>query len=452
MFDIGGAATLMGTGPVARTQPRPDRPVQMIELAAIVADSPYQTRAISFAPETFEEDRELLASIKLVGVLQPVGIQAIAKGFGQEQKQTYHLVFGHRRVQAAVAAGLEYVPALVYKPIDNTELLTLAENTGKRMLTSREKAMALAALRESHPELDVNTISERTGIPAPTVYQLLTALDKSVPALRELFAKSQWAPRSIMELQPVFNSIQSADDQSRFAAELDQLGPSYNQIVAIKTMVVEDHVDPFAALMIMSPKNGTARSAAVVFNSLGKPAETLATGQQVAETSEVLASTGDSQEPEDVAGLEERLEVSAGSGESDGRIADQPSASASSTGETFEPSSEDGKVIQSLFKTTGLAPAKIQKLAAQAVSENLSMDALSFACVVASKTGNEESALRLGRAAAANPAVTKLMKQYQSVFVKANSIVSTLSRSSETEELAGFVSTVFVLNSDGDNV
>lgn len=448
LFDISVAAAMTGADAGVRAPRRPDRPVQMIELSSIVEDSPYQTREVSFDPEQFEDDHELLESIKLVGLLQPIGVQAIAKGFGQEQKQTYRLVFGHRRSKAAMAAGFEYVPALVYKPIENTEMLTLAENTGKRLLTSREKAMALIALRRNHPEFDVATIAERTGIPSNTVYQLLLALEKSVPALLELFAKNQWGTRTILELQPVFNAIASAEEQSRFAGELEHFGPSHNQIVGIKTMVVDDQIDPFAALMTMSSKNGASRSAAEVFKGFGStPTSDQGAAAQVgmaaAESDEPAATASEEIEPSaavhaEVAGS--LVEPAAGTSE--------PAALPAVTQPTVL-HMEDERVIQSLCKTTGLPTTRIQNLSVRAVQENVSMDALAFACIIAARTGDDENALRLGQMSAGNPAVSKLLKAYQGVFVKAGSVVSSLRRSSEGDELANLVSTVFIPQSDG---
>ncbi len=446
LFDISGAGIMTGADSGARTLRRPDRPVQMIELASIVDDSPYQTREVTFDPDKYEEDYELIESIKLVGVLQPIGVQAIAKGLGQEGKQTYRLVFGHRRTKAALAAGFEFLPALVYKPIENTEMLTLAENTGKRPLTSREKAMALVALRQSHPELDVNTIAERTGIPAMTVYSLLIAMEKSVPALLALFAKNQWGTRTILELQPVFNAISSPEEQSRFAAELEHFGPSHLQIAAIKAMVVDDHVDPFAALMTMSSKNGQSRSAAEVFKSIGNPAP--AASAQVWTDLEELETSSDNNEPPapvegaqvwaDLEKIEDELASPSGTPVSE----ETPAASQpDQTPQVLDLGDE--QIIQSLNKTTGLSPARIQGLSACAVRENASMDALAFACIIAARTGKDDDALRLGQLSSQNAAVAKLLKAYQGMFVKVGGVVTSLRRSAETEELAELISSVF---------
>ena len=448
LFDISGAVAMTGADAGVRTPRRPDRPVQMVELSSIVGDSPSQTREVSFDPEQYEEDHELLESIKLVGLLQPIGVQAIAKGLGQEQKQTYRLVFGHRRTKAALAAGLEYVPALVYKPIENTEMLTLAENTGKRLLTSREKAMALIALRQNHPELDVATIAEQTGIPSNTVYQLLLALEKSVPALLELFAKNQWGTRTILELQPVFTAIASGEEQRRFAGELEHFGPSHNQIVGIKTMVVDDQVDPFAALMTMSSKNGTSRSAVEVFKGFGSVP---VSDNGVAAQAELMAAESDEPASSPLADSESLTAVHEEGAESQVEPVADSSGSAVSPAEGQPPALhiEDERVIQSLHKTTGLPPTRIQSLSVRAVQENASMDALAFACIIAARTGDDENALRLGQMSAGNAVVSKLLKAYQGVFVKAGSVVNSLRRSSEGDELADLVSTVFIPQSDG---
>lgn len=112
----------------------------------------------SFATEELEE---LAASIRALGVVQPVvvrplppsadaaeaagesdGAQAPASGLPR-----FELIAGERRLRAASLAGLDSIPALV-RPADEAASLeiALAENVAREDLNSIEEAQAYAAL------------------------------------------------------------------------------------------------------------------------------------------------------------------------------------------------------------------------------------------------------------------------------------------------------------------
>ena len=70
--------------------------------------NPRQPRQI-FDEEALEE---LAASIRVVGLLQPVVVRAILPGH-------YEIVMGERRWRASQLAGLEYIPAIVRETSDD---------------------------------------------------------------------------------------------------------------------------------------------------------------------------------------------------------------------------------------------------------------------------------------------------------------------------------------------
>ena len=165
---------------------RLEHPTRMVALRDILSASPTQTRMETFNPDKYEKDAELLESVRLNGVAQPVMVKQMPKYFGQEA--TYIQVFGHRRVAAARLAGLEYVPAIVAKSTADVATLTIIENTGTRELTGYERALALSVLKSTRSDLNGAGLAHVTGIPQPTVYSLLSALEKSPEALRGLFS------------------------------------------------------------------------------------------------------------------------------------------------------------------------------------------------------------------------------------------------------------------------
>lgn len=102
---------------------------------AIISPNPGQPRK-AFSQEDLEE---LAASIREHGVLQPLSVRKIPKG--------YELISGERRLRAARMAGLQEVPCiLVSVDREGSSLLALVENLQRRDLDFVEEAAALAKL------------------------------------------------------------------------------------------------------------------------------------------------------------------------------------------------------------------------------------------------------------------------------------------------------------------
>lgn len=92
---------------------------------------------------TFPESgiKELAASIKEVGILQPLVVRSTDSGF--------ELIAGERRLRAAKEAGLDRVPVLIRQAADNESMeLALVENLQREDLNPLETAAAYQALME----------------------------------------------------------------------------------------------------------------------------------------------------------------------------------------------------------------------------------------------------------------------------------------------------------------
>ncbi len=86
--------------------------------------------------------RELAASIREVGILQPLVVRATEEGF--------ELIAGERRLRAAREAGLERVPVLIREAHEGESMeLALVENLQREDLNPLETAAAYQALMES---------------------------------------------------------------------------------------------------------------------------------------------------------------------------------------------------------------------------------------------------------------------------------------------------------------
>ena len=108
--------------------------------------------------EIFDEDdlKELSASIKEVGVLQPVVVRSIpAKGRSEKLKEflaekpdaRYELIMGERRLRASVLAGETTIPAIIRETEDGDLLRdALLENLHRAQLNPLEEASAYQQL------------------------------------------------------------------------------------------------------------------------------------------------------------------------------------------------------------------------------------------------------------------------------------------------------------------
>jgi ParB family chromosome partitioning protein len=130
-----------------------------------VRPNPYQPRT------TFDEAalRELEASVREHGILQPIVVRRAAGGF--------EIVAGERRVRAARAAGLERIPAIV-REVDDVGMQTLAlvENLQRQDLNAIEKAKALKAMMAAQG-LTQEKVADRVGKDRATIANLLRLLE-----------------------------------------------------------------------------------------------------------------------------------------------------------------------------------------------------------------------------------------------------------------------------------
>ncbi|MCB0322870.1 MAG: ParB/RepB/Spo0J family partition protein [Bdellovibrionales bacterium] len=160
-------------------QPRADGEVFAYVPVDRVRVSPYQTRAI--AAET--ELEELVRSIEQKGVIQPV----LVRPLNDEPTSAFRfeLIAGERRLKAARAAGLAFIPALV-QPLADREAaeLSVIENTQRENLNPIEEALAYQQLTVSFG-LTQTEVARATGKNRATVSNSLRLLQLS-PDLIEL--------------------------------------------------------------------------------------------------------------------------------------------------------------------------------------------------------------------------------------------------------------------------
>ena len=139
-----------------------------VAVAKIVA-SPWQPRSV-FDSEALTE---LVESVKVHGVLQPL----LVRGVGSK----FELIAGERRLRAARAALLKSVPVVVIEATDEKALeIALIENLQREDLNPIERAEAFRRLTEQF-HLTHQAIAELVGLDRSSVTNHLRLLELDEP-------------------------------------------------------------------------------------------------------------------------------------------------------------------------------------------------------------------------------------------------------------------------------
>lgn len=133
---------------LSRIQPNPDQPRR------------------EFDDESLEE---LAASIREIGIVQPISLRQLDNG-------TYQIIAGERRYRAALIAGLATVPAYIRTVEDEAVMeMALVENIQREDLNAIEIALSFKKLMEQY-KLTQEQLSERVGKKRTTVANYLRLL------------------------------------------------------------------------------------------------------------------------------------------------------------------------------------------------------------------------------------------------------------------------------------
>jgi ParB family chromosome partitioning protein len=138
--------------------------ISEIELSKI-QPNPDQPRSV-FEEEALEE---LAASIRSIGVIQPITLKEISRN-------NYMIISGERRYRASLIVGLERIPAYIKTAEDDNVMeMALIENIQREDLNSIEIALAYQTLIDTYG-LTQERLSERIGKKRTTVANYLRLL------------------------------------------------------------------------------------------------------------------------------------------------------------------------------------------------------------------------------------------------------------------------------------
>ncbi len=168
----------MGTSPVQHVKKVFRKPAEGDAIFHIevekVKPNPHQPR------RHFNEEgiRELAASIREFGFLQPIVVTKIEKETPTGSDVEYQLIAGERRLLAAKTLGLEHIPAIIRNVDLERERLELAiiENIQREDLNPLERARAFSKLQDEF-RLTQREIASKLGKSREVVANTVRLLD-----------------------------------------------------------------------------------------------------------------------------------------------------------------------------------------------------------------------------------------------------------------------------------
>lgn len=191
-----------------------------------------------------EEMTLLIESIKEQGILSPIIVRPI-----EEAEKEYELISGHRRLHAAVKAGMKTVPALIYAITrDEAAIMLVDSNLHREHILPSEKAFAYKlkyeALKSQGKRTDLTSsqletklradeiIGEQTGESRAQIQRYIR-LTNLIPELLDLVDEGKIALTPAVELSYL------AEDQQYVlldTIEEEERTPSFSQAVRFKKL------------------------------------------------------------------------------------------------------------------------------------------------------------------------------------------------------------------------
>ena len=199
--------------PITTEPARPLVSTSEIEISKI-EPNPYQPRT-EFNQEALEE---LAASLKLLGLIQPITVRPLENG-------RFQIISGERRFRASQIAGLATIPAYIRKTDDQGMLeMAIVENIQREDLDSIEVALSFQRLIEEC-NLTQEAMAERVGKKRATVTNYLRLL--------KLPAEIQFAIRAkkiTMGHAKALLSLETDKEQLKLANQIIEQDLSVRQI------------------------------------------------------------------------------------------------------------------------------------------------------------------------------------------------------------------------------
>ena len=150
-----------------------------------------------------EEMNTLIESVQTQGILSPLIVRPI------ENTEEYEVISGHRRLHAAVKAGIAEVPALIYAlDRDSAAIALVDSNLHREHILPSEKAFAYKLKMEA-----LSHQGKRTDLTSPQVVSKLRTGD----VVREALNESRETVRRYIRLTHLIPELLTLMDENKMA-------------------------------------------------------------------------------------------------------------------------------------------------------------------------------------------------------------------------------------------
>ena len=212
-----------------------------------------------------EEMNTLIESVQTQGILSPLIVRPI------ENTDEYEVISGHRRLHAAVKAGIIEVPALIYAlDRDAAAIVLVDSNLHREHILPSEKAFAYKMKSEAlahkgyrtdltsvqvAPRLATERIAEDAGTSKDTIKRYIR-LTNLIPEILKYVDEGRISFTPAVELS-YLNEQEQYDLLEQM--ELNDCTPSLSQACRFKKISQEDGLTPEVIAAVMSEEKANQR-------------------------------------------------------------------------------------------------------------------------------------------------------------------------------------------------
>lgn len=210
-----------------------------------------------------EDMNNLTESIKAQGIISPLIVRTI------ESTDEYEVISGHRRLHAAIKAGLSEVPALIY-PLDRSEAMiaVVDSNLHREKLLPSEKAFAykmkMDAMKQQGKRTDL-TLSQ-AATKSDTAAEIGKSQNESRDQVFRYIRLTYLIPElldkvdgGIIALSPAVELSYLSKEQQKIlldAMNLNDCTPSHAQSIRMKKKAQQNTLSSDGIYEIMSEEKG----------------------------------------------------------------------------------------------------------------------------------------------------------------------------------------------------
>jgi len=208
--------------------------------------NPYQTRTAALDDVALHE---LAASIKAVGVLQPIVVRPDGAG-------RYQVIAGERRWKAALSIALPTIPAIVRRVSNEQAMeMTIVENLQREDLNPIEQARAYERLAREFG-LTQEQMSVRTGLERSSIANFLRLLKLPLSVQNKLEAD-----QITLSHAKYLMALESPVEAERLAERIVENGFSVRQTEEMVAALSHPHPKPPKAERVVDPNVREAENA-----------------------------------------------------------------------------------------------------------------------------------------------------------------------------------------------